>query len=163
MKQTNKQTNPISVHNKLVWGDGVAQWVERRTRVPRSRVRIPSGAQDKFVRVCPSQKCLADSLSVCPNPRVYTCIYIYARIRTYARERPCSPCNVGVRWSLETRRDPACTKKCWLWPLYGRRRRRRRRRSHCLVLQRSLPLANGLRTRCIKSDYFILSTPLNCS
>ena len=38
--------------------DGVAQLVERKIRIQRSRVRIPSGAQEQFVRVFPSQKLL---------------------------------------------------------------------------------------------------------
>ena len=46
-------------------GDGVAQLVERRTRIQRTKVRIPSGAQGKLWTF-PSQKCCADALSVCP-------------------------------------------------------------------------------------------------
>ena len=51
-------------------GDRVAQLVERRTRDPKE-VRILSGVQlqEKIVSFFPlSQKCCADSLSVCPTP-----------------------------------------------------------------------------------------------
>ena len=40
-------------------------------------VRIPSGAQEQFVRDFPSQKCRADSLSVCPTP-----VCIHKNVRT---------------------------------------------------------------------------------
>ena len=39
-------------------GRQVAQLVEHKIRTERSRVRIPSGAQEKFVGVFPSQKLL---------------------------------------------------------------------------------------------------------
>ena len=52
-----------------LWGDKVAQLVERRTRDPNTRGSKPLlGAQEKSVKICPSQKCCADSLSVCPAP-----------------------------------------------------------------------------------------------
>ena len=66
----------------MAWlrGDGrMAQLLERRTRREIKKTRGSnglSGAQDKFVRVFPSQKWCADSLSVgVPNP----CVITYAR------------------------------------------------------------------------------------
>ena len=48
-------------------GDGVAQWVERRTREPKNRGSNPVRSTIKnIVRVYPSQRCCADSLSA-PN------------------------------------------------------------------------------------------------
>ena len=58
------------------WGDGVAQLVERRPWDPE--VRIPSGAQEKFVRIFPSQNVVL-TRRCAPPPCVY------ARIRTYTR------------------------------------------------------------------------------
>ena len=44
-------------------------WWSVGLQIQRTKVQIPSGAQEKGI---PSQKCCADSLSVCPNPSVYT-------------------------------------------------------------------------------------------
>ena len=60
---------PISSATKVVnlvalRGNGVARLVE----IQRPEVQTPSEAQEKFVRVFLSQKCCADSLSVCPTP-----------------------------------------------------------------------------------------------
>ena len=38
-------------YKQVYGGDGVAQLVERRTRIQRPEVRTPAGAQYKFVRV----------------------------------------------------------------------------------------------------------------
>ena len=50
----------LAVLSFSLLGDGVAQLVERWTRIQRMKVQIPSGAQEKFVRVFQSQKCCAE-------------------------------------------------------------------------------------------------------
>ena len=60
--------------------------------IQRPEIRTPSGAQVTFVRVFPSQKCCAHSLSVCPTP---PCEHARIRMITYAR-RPCRPCQSSV-------------------------------------------------------------------
>ena len=77
---------------KLFWGNGVTQLVERRTQDQK----IPSGAQEKFVWVVPSQKCSADSLSVCPTARVHN-NYTHARIRIITSEI-CGFAKTGCTW-----------------------------------------------------------------
>ena len=57
---------PIQVVNGVT---GVAQLVEGRTRDPKDRGLNPVR---KTLSIFPSQKCCADSLSVCPIPCVYT-------------------------------------------------------------------------------------------
>ena len=66
--------------NSILRGDGVAQWVERRTRIQRSRVRIPPVRSTR--KMCESfseSKCCADSSSVCPTP---VCIRTHRNVRT---------------------------------------------------------------------------------
>ena len=59
--------------------NGVMGWlnwqsVEFEIQGPGVQTPAPSGAQVKFGRVFPSQKCCADSLSVCPTP---VCIHTH--------------------------------------------------------------------------------------
>ena len=55
---------------ETLWGDGVAKLVERLTRDTKNLGFKPRPHQEhkKTLRVFPSQKCCADSLSVCPTP-----------------------------------------------------------------------------------------------
>ena len=79
-------------------GDGVAQLVESDSR-SKTEVRTlsESGAQEKCVRVSPSQKCCADSLSLLsPTPVVTSEYDARIRMNTYARYRSCSPCQSYV-------------------------------------------------------------------
>ena len=64
------------------WGDGVAQWVKRRTRIQKvegSNPAPPSGAQENNCESFSESKCCADSLSVCPIP---VCIRTHKNVRT---------------------------------------------------------------------------------
>ena len=60
-------------------GDGLAQWLERWTKIKRSRVQIPSVAQEKLIFFSESKRLCCLAVGV-PNPRVYT----------HADERPCT-------------------------------------------------------------------------
>ena len=109
--------------NSIERCDGVDQLLERRPQDPMDSMTRGSNpvrsTRKKLVRVFPSQKCCADSLSVCPAPVcilslkalsaigtlissfvrcIYIYIYIYACIRmiTYARELSCNPCQSSV-------------------------------------------------------------------
>ena len=68
-------THSVSIFSVSVsqYGDGVAQWVERRTRDPKTRGSNPVRST--------RTKCCADSLSVCPTPVPYAGI----RMITYTR------------------------------------------------------------------------------
>ena len=57
-----------------VWGDGVAQLVEHRTRYPKTTGSNPGPVRStrKNCESFLSQKCCADSLLVCPTP---PCVY----------------------------------------------------------------------------------------
>ena len=63
--------------------DGVAQWVERRTWDPKDEGTNP-GWSTRKMWVFPSQKCSADSLSVCPTP---VCVHARTRMINYAHAR----------------------------------------------------------------------------
>ena len=90
----------------------VAQLVERRTRDPKTRGSNPAcvrSTRKKCENFSESKLlCCADSLSVCPNPRV--CI-----TRTHKKAHVCTlrilVVHVRVWWVVETRKDPAyaCT------------------------------------------------------
>ena len=66
----------------------------------------PCQEHKKNVKVFPSQKCCADSLSACPTPE---CIRTHKNdhVRTLRVLQPMS----RVQWITETRKDPACTSR----------------------------------------------------
>ena len=70
-----------------------------------TRVRTPSAAQEKLVRVNLSKKCCADSLSVCPTPGgMYThaCEWSHMHVKDPVL-------HVRVRWITETLKVQTCT------------------------------------------------------
>ena len=78
---------------ELTWGDGVAQWVEHRTRIQRPKVLIPVRSTTEkcdFFRV--KNVVLTRRVGVTNPLWVYTC----TRMITCARYRSCSPCQSSV-------------------------------------------------------------------
>ena len=71
-------TYVYGVNNLLAvkeYGSGVAQVVERRTPDSNDQRFEPRQLHKKIFVIFPSEKCCADSLSVCPTPVCYMHAY----------------------------------------------------------------------------------------
>ena len=83
---------------------GRLSWLSVGLEIQRPEVRTrlrQEGAQDKNLRVSPShKKCCADSMSVCPTPRVYTHAQEWSRTHVKV---PCSPCQRSVDYGITKR------------------------------------------------------------
>ena len=78
-------------------GDGVAQWVQRRTREQSKDPRFEPRLRQKHKK----KKCCAESLSVCPTE----CVYARLRMITYVRTLKDHVVHVRVRWITKTRTE----------------------------------------------------------